>query len=59
MSPLLDVNQAANLLNTSPRFIRRLIAERRIPYVHLGRHVRISLDDLQRFVANGRVGTTG
>lgn len=38
---LLAVDQAAELLGTGERFVRRLIAERRIPYVHVGRHVRI------------------
>ena len=39
---LLTVEAAAERLSTSPRFIRRLIAERRIEFVKLGRHVRIS-----------------
>lgn len=34
--PLLTVDQAAERLSTKPRFIRRLIAEQRIPYVKLG-----------------------
>jgi len=39
--PLLTVDQAGELLGTGPRFPRRLIAERRIRFVHVGRHVRI------------------
>jgi excisionase family DNA binding protein len=35
--------------------VRRLIAERRITYVKLGRHVRIAERDLNNFVATGRV----
>jgi excisionase family DNA binding protein len=35
--------------------VRRLIAERRITYVKLGRHVRIAECDLIKFVATGRV----
>jgi excisionase family DNA binding protein len=38
---LLTVGQVAELLSTSERFPRRLIAERRIRFVHVGRHVRI------------------
>ena len=39
---LLTVDQAAERLGTTPRFIRRLIAEKRIAYVKLGGwHVRI------------------
>ena len=39
---LLSVEAAAERLDTTPRFIRRLIAERRIEYHKVGRHVRIS-----------------
>jgi excisionase family DNA binding protein len=52
---LLTVDQAAERLGTSERFVRRLIAERRIAYVKLGRHVRIAEYDLIKFVATGRV----
>jgi excisionase family DNA binding protein len=37
----LTVAQVAELLGTTERFPRRLIAERRIRFVHVGRHVRI------------------
>ena len=43
---LLTVDEAAERLGTSTRFIRRLIAERRIAYTKLGRHVRIAEHDL-------------
>jgi excisionase family DNA binding protein len=46
MSQLLTIDDAASTLGTQPRFIRHLIAERRIPYVKLGRHVRIHQTDL-------------
>jgi excisionase family DNA binding protein len=52
---LLAVEQAAEHMNTSVRFVRRLIAERRIAFVKLGRHVRISIFDIDAFVAAGRV----
>jgi excisionase family DNA binding protein len=55
MERLLTVNEAAERLGTSARFIRRLIAERRIAYTKLGRHVRIAARDLDAFVASGRV----
>lgn len=53
--PLLTVDQAADRLGTSPRFIRRLVAERRIAFTKLGKHVRIDTADLDAFVAAGRV----
>ena len=55
MDTLLSIEQAAERLGTSVRFVRRLIAERRIAYVKLGRHVRIAEHDLVNFVVTGRV----
>jgi excisionase family DNA binding protein len=52
---LLTVRQAAELLGTSERFPRRLIAERRIRFVRIGRHVRIPETALREFVAAGVV----
>jgi excisionase family DNA binding protein len=52
---LYTVEQAAEHLNTTERFIRRLIAERRIAFTRLGRHVRIQADVLDDFVNAGRV----
>ncbi len=51
---LLTVAQAAELLGTSQRFPRRLIAERRIAFVKLGRHVRIAEADIVAFIEAGR-----
>ena len=55
MAPLLDVNEVARRLGTEPRFVRRLIAERRIEFHKLGRHVRISEAALTAFIEAGRV----
>jgi excisionase family DNA binding protein len=52
---LFTVQEAAERLNTSPRFVRRLIFERRIAFLKLGRHVRISERDLDSYVRNCRV----
>jgi excisionase family DNA binding protein len=52
---LLTVEEAAGRLGTSTRFVRRLIFERRIALVKVGRHVRISPADLDAFIAAGRV----
>jgi excisionase family DNA binding protein len=51
----LTVPQAADYLNTSERFVRRLIAERRIAFHKVGAHVRFAVDDLEAFVQAGRV----
>ncbi len=55
MDVLLTPQQAAERLGTSVRFVRRLIAEHRIAYCKVGRHVRIAEADLITFVASGRV----
>ena len=55
MDELLTVQQAADALGTPVRFVRRLIAERRITYRKVGRYVRIARGDLERFVEAGRV----
>jgi excisionase family DNA binding protein len=52
---LLTVEAAAEHMSTSIRFVRRLIAERRIEFVKVGRHVRISESALAEFIDAGRV----
>ena len=52
---LIDVAAAADLLGTPPRFVRRLIAERRIRFYKLGRYVRIDRTDVEAFIAASRV----
>ena len=52
---LLTASQAGDYLHTGERFIRRLIAERRIPYVKLGEYVRLERSALDAFIEAGRV----
>jgi excisionase family DNA binding protein len=52
---LLTVEAAAERLDTTVRFIRRLIAERRIEFVRVGRHVRITESALADFIEAGKV----
>lgn len=52
---LLDVTDAAAHLGTPVRFIRRLVAERRIPFYKVGRYVRIDRHDLDTFISEGRI----
>jgi excisionase family DNA binding protein len=52
---LLDVTEAARHLGTPVRFIRRLVAERRIRFYKIGRYVRIDSNDLDHFVQDGRI----
>jgi excisionase family DNA binding protein len=52
---LLTVEEAAERLGTTTRFVRRLVAERRIAYVKVGRHVRLDPTDVEAFIAASRV----
>ncbi|WP_405544845.1 excisionase family DNA-binding protein [Streptomyces goshikiensis] len=47
----LSVVQVAELLGTTVRFPRRLVEERRITYVKVGRHVRIPESAVQAFIS--------
>jgi excisionase family DNA binding protein len=58
MERLLTVAEVALLLGTSERFPRRLIAERRIRFVRVGRHVRIPASAVSEFVEAGLVEPT-
>ncbi len=53
--PLLTVAQAGEFLGTGERFVRRLITERRIAYVKVGKYVRLERATLDAFVDAGRV----
>ncbi|MHC5702389.1 excisionase family DNA-binding protein [Streptomyces tirandamycinicus] len=50
MDRLLTVDQVAELLGTTVRFPRRLIEERRITFVKVGRHVRIPESAVTAFI---------
>jgi excisionase family DNA binding protein len=52
---LLTVEQVAEALGTTPRFPRRLIAERRIAFVKVGRHVRIAPEALAAYIQSHTV----
>ncbi|MFF0066800.1 excisionase family DNA-binding protein [Streptomyces sp. NPDC005279] len=52
---LLTVEQAAERLGTTERFPRRLIAERRIAFVKVGRHVRIPESVLTAYIEGNTV----
>jgi len=52
---LLTVEEAAERLGTSTRFVRRLVAERRIAYFKVGRHIRLDPADVEAFIAVSRV----
>jgi excisionase family DNA binding protein len=52
---LLTIDQAAERINMSARYVRRLIAERRIAFYRIGRSVRIDPADLAHLITAGRI----
>jgi excisionase family DNA binding protein len=55
MDQLLSIDEAAEILGTTARFPRRLVAERQIRFVKVGRHVRIPESALIEFIQEGTV----
>jgi excisionase family DNA binding protein len=51
---LVDAVWVAERLGVTLRFVRRLVAERRIPYIKLGKPVRFERADVERFIQNRR-----
>jgi excisionase family DNA binding protein len=54
-SNLLTLDQAAERLGMSTRYVRRLVSEHRIVFYRLGRAVRLDPADLDAHIAAGRV----
>ena len=55
MANLLDVGQAAAYLTIKPGYVRRLVREKRIPYVKVGKYVRFDIRDLDGWLDARRV----
>lgn len=53
---LRTVDEVAARLGVSVRFVRRLVAERRIPFVKVGKFVRFDPADLEEWIDDHRVG---
>lgn len=54
-STLLDVDQAAHRLGVTVRWMRRAVAQRRIPFVKIGHYVRFVPEELDAFIERNRV----
>ena len=52
---LLTLDQVAERLNTSTRFVRRLVTERRIRFTKIGKYIRFTSADVEMFIEAGRV----
>ena len=56
--PLLDVDELARWLGVEVVYVRRLVSERRIPFVKLGKYVRFDPDEVLGWVDGLRVQPT-
>lgn len=54
-APLLDVAGVAERLGVTERFVRRLVFERRIPFLKLGHFVRFEPDAVERWIVDARI----
>jgi excisionase family DNA binding protein len=52
---LVSIEDVAEHLGVSVRHVRRLVFERRIPYVKWGHLVRFDIDEVNDWLANSRV----
>ncbi|MBM0203783.1 helix-turn-helix domain-containing protein [Micromonospora sp. STR1s_5] len=52
---LLTANEVAARLKATPRFVRRLVAERRIAFVKVGRLVRFETSAVAAYIDGNRV----
>jgi excisionase family DNA binding protein len=55
-SSLLGIGEVACWLGVEVVFVRRLIAQRRIPFVKIGKYVRFEPDEVARWIETQRVG---
>ena len=53
--PLLDIDDLATRLGVTARFVRRLVEERRVPYLKIGRLVRFDPVEVERWIDTARV----
>lgn len=53
--PLMDLPAVAERLGVNDRHIRRLVAERRIPYIKWGHLLRFDPDEVDAWLARNRV----
>jgi excisionase family DNA binding protein len=51
---LIDIETLARLLGVSERYVRRMVAERRVPTVKVGHYVRFDLADIRKWINERR-----
>jgi len=56
LEPLLSIAQTAEVLNVSPKTVHRIIDGGKLPFIRMGKVIRIRPDDLRAYVARCRIG---
>ena len=54
-APLIDMTELAHWLGTSPRHVRRLVEEQRVPYLKIGHYVRFDPVEISVWIDRQRV----
>ena len=52
---LFEIDQAADYLNVSVRMIRRMVEEKRVAYIKIGKLIRIDKRDIDAYLAAQRI----
>jgi excisionase family DNA binding protein len=55
MEKMLSIPEAAEILGVSPRWVRRALTTKLIPYIKLGRLVRIETSEVKAYISAHRV----
>ena len=55
LQPLMDITEVAHVLGVDVRHVRRLVAERRIPFIKWGHLLRFDPDELRAWLEDRRV----
>lgn len=55
---LIDVDAAADRLSVTPRFVRRLVNERRVPHYKVGKFIRFDIAELDQWLQERYVKPT-
>lgn len=55
---LMDIQQLADRLGVGVRYVRRLVAERRVPYIKLGHLLRFDPADIDAWIERAKVDET-
>lgn len=55
LQPLLDIHAVAARLGVTERHMRRLVAERRIPYLKWGHLLRFDPAEIEQWIESSRV----